>query len=513
MSESTQPPNLLELSNIVKDFPGVRALDQVDFSVAQGEIHGLVGENGAGKSTLIKIIAGVYQPDAGEIRIRGEMHRSLAPSQVEGLGIQFIHQDRFLVPEFTVAQSLFLGQEMVAAGVPLLSKRKMVHAAEAFIEETLGIALPGKMLIRDLSVAQQQLVQVAKALMAQPSIVAFDEPTAPLASQEVERLFEIINGLKAQGITIVYISHYLQEISEICDRVTILRNGQKVDTLPLAQTSHDEIVRLMVGRDLETMFPAREESPQLDVEPLLEVQGLTQHGSFSDVSFAVRPGEIVGVTGLIGSGLEELVEVLYGLRQADSGEMRVQAEVVKRWSPVQAVKSGLGLVPKDRRHEGLVLNMSVNDNINLPSLDDVAQSGFTRSKAALDRAVAMIQSLAIRPPAPHTTVRYLSGGNQQKVVLSKWLTSEATLYLLHEPTIGVDVGAKTEIYQLVHDLVAAGKGVLLVSSDLPELLGMADRILVMFRGELVKELSVSGDGEECSEDTILLWATGGKEVV
>ncbi|MEM7125100.1 MAG: sugar ABC transporter ATP-binding protein [Chloroflexota bacterium] len=514
--------NILELTHITKEFPGVRALDNVDFSVDQGEIHGLVGENGAGKSTLIKIIAGVYQPDAGEIRINGTRHRNLTPSQIEGLGIQFIHQDLFLVPEFTVAQSLFLGQEIVSSLLPLLSKRKMARQAEAFIQETMGIELPGNALIRDLSVAQRQLVQIAKSLMAKPAIVAFDEPTAPLASREVERLFEIINGLKAQGITIIYISHYLNEITDICDRVTVLRNGLKVDTLPIAQTSHDEIVQLMVGREIGTMFPDRAETRQQDDAPLLNVQGLTIRGTFQNLSFSVQPGEIVGLTGLIGSGVEELVETLYGLSSADAGTMDLNTKAVSGWSPVRAVQRGMGLVPKDRRREGLVLNMSVNDNINLASLDDVAHSGFTRPRAALTRTLAMIQNLAIRPPRPQTTVRYLSGGNQQKVVISKWLTSETELYLLHEPTTGVDVGAKAEIYQLVHELVAEGKGVLLVSSDLPELLGMSDRILVMFRGEIVKELKVNhqqgmdahaqlDQPEGISEDIILFWATGGKE--
>lgn len=503
---SAQTENILELTNIIKDFPGVRALDNVDFSVRTGEVHGLVGENGAGKSTLIKIMAGVYQRDEGEILIRGEACGNLTPHEVEELGIQFIHQETYLVPEFTVAQSIFLGQEITYKGLPLVNNRKMVKAAEQFVEQTLGIKLPGNALIRDLSVSQQQLVQVAKALMAKPSIIAFDEPTAPLARREVERLFEVISTLRDQGITIIYISHYLQEISEICDRVTVLRNGKTVDTLKLAETSHDEIVRLMVGRDLEKLFPERDVTVR--GKEILRVNGLTKYGHFSNINFEVHTGEVVGLTGLIGSGVEELVMMLYGLTAADSGNIILDGKKTKRWSPVKAVKSGIGLVPKDRRDEGLVMNMSVGDNINLPSLDEVSATGFTRNKMARARADKMIKDLSIRTPNHETIVRYLSGGNQQKVVVSKWLAKGSSLYLLQEPTIGVDVGAKSEIYQLINILVEAGDGVLLISSDLLELLAMSDRVLVMFRGEIVKELNA----KETTPDDVLFWATGGQEI-
>ncbi len=505
MNMSAQIENILELTDIIKDFPGVRALDKANFSVRAGEVHGLVGENGAGKSTLIKIIAGVYQRDEGELRVRGQACGHLTPREVEELGIQFIHQETYLVPDFTVAQSIFLGQEITIKGFPWLNNRKMVKAAEQFVEQTLGVKLPGNALIRDLSVSQQQLVQVAKALMAKPSIIAFDEPTAPLARREVERLFEVILTLRDQGITIIYISHYLQEISEICDRVTVLRNGKTVDTLKLAETTHDEIVRLMVGHDLEKLFPERDVA--VGEKEILNVTGLAKYGHFNNINFKVRVGEVVGLTGLIGSGLEELVMALYGLTNPDAGDIILDGKKARRWSSVKAVKNGVGLVPKNRRQEGLVLNMSVSDNVNLPSLEQVAASGFTRQKAAEARATKMINDLEIRTPSHETIVRYLSGGNQQKVVVAKWLTKSSALYLLHEPTIGVDVGAKTEIYQLINTLVGEGAGVLLVSSDLPELLAMSDRVLIMFRGEIVKELNA----KETTPDNVLFWATGGKE--
>ncbi len=503
---SEQNSNILELHNIVKDFPGVRALDHVDFSVRKGEIHGLVGENGAGKSTLIKIIAGVYQRDAGDVYIRGETCGHLSPRQVEDLGIQFIHQERYLVPDFSVAQSIFLGQELLERPwLPLVNNQRMRRQAEQFIEETLGVSLPGNALIRDLSVAQQQLVQIAKALMARPAIIAFDEPTAPLARREVERLFEIIRRLQEQGVTIIYISHYLQEITEICDRVTVLRNGVRVATLPLSETTHDQIVRLMVGRELEEMYPARAVAIR---EPILTVKNLTRHGEFRNIDFTVHRGEVIGITGLLGSGRHNLAETLYGLRQPDAGEIILKGTPVRRWSSAKAVSQGVGLVPKDRREQGLVLNMSVTDNINLPSLGRVARTaGFLNHRSARQRAVSMIDSLAIRTPGPETAVRYLSGGNQQKVVIGKWLTSGAAVYLLDEPTVGVDVGAKAEIYHLINRLVADGAGVILISSDIPELLGTTDRILIMYRGQIVKEL----DTKQATPDSILFWATGGKE--
>lgn len=499
-----EPIYALQLQKIVKVFPGVRALDQASFEVETGEIHGLVGENGAGKSTLIKIIAGIYTRDEGEMRIHGNACGDLSPHQVEAMGIQFIHQDINLVPDFSVCESIFLGQELTYSFLPLVNKQKMKKEAESFIESTLGVSLPGDKLIRDLSVAERQLVQIAKALLFKPTIVAFDEPTAPLARREVEQLFRIIRNLKEQGITIIYISHYLSEIAEICDKVTVLRNGKNISTLPMASTNLNEIVNLMLGRNLAEMYPHREYECG---DPLLKVENLSRTKCFKDVNFQVCKGEVVGITGLLGSGIHDLANVLYGLRKANSGSIVFKEKIAKNWSPTMAVKNGMGMVPKDRRAQSLVLNMSVNDNINLASLEKVSKSSFISRRRAMSRANTMIENLKIKTPKADSIVRYLSGGNQQKTVIGRWLSSDARLYILDEPTIGVDVGAKIEIYTLINQLVKSGAGMLFVSTDIPELVGMCDRILVMFRGNIVKEIL----GSEATPDNVLFWATGGKE--
>jgi ribose transport system ATP-binding protein len=497
-------PDALTLRGICKSFPGVRALDDVDFSVAPGEVHGLVGENGAGKSTLIKIIAGVYQRDSGEMLVRGKACGNLTPRQVEDLGIQFIYQELNLVPEFTIAQSVFMGQERkLGRWVPLVDNRSMEREASELIHDMLGVDLPGKRLVRDLSVAERQLVQIAKALRTKPSVVAFDEPTAPLARREVERLFSMIDSLRDQGLAIIYISHYLSEITEICDRVTVLRNGMLAGTLPLPETSIEDIVTTMVGREIEEMYPPR------DVEigtPRLEVQDLALHGAFDDVSFKVGRGEVVGVTGLLGSGVHELAETIYGLRRPDKGTLRLDGDKLSALTASKAADRGFGMVPKDRRWDGVVLSMSVADNINLSSLDKAAASGgYINSGVYRSRANEMIDALSIKTPDTETAVRYLSGGNQQKVVIARWMSADTQVFVLEEPGLGVDVGAKIEIYTLINEMAAAGSAVFIVSSDIPELLGVCDRVLVMYRGEVTKEL-VSA---ETTPDTVLFWSTGG----
>ena len=506
MTAPDTTPNALELRGISKSFPGVRALDEVSFSVAKGEVHGLVGENGAGKSTLIKIIAGVYQRDAGEILVHGKSVDHLSPRIVEDLGIQFIHQELNLVPEFTVAQAIFMGQEATyGRWLPLVNNRRMEREAERLISDMLGVHLPGKRLVRDLSVAERQLVQIAKALRSGPSIVAFDEPTAPLARKEVEALFGVIRTLKGQGISIIYISHYLSEISEICDRVSVLRNGKNVSVTPMAETSIARIVSEMVGHSLEEMHPER----HVEIgAPLLEVKGLSRAGMYEDVTFTIRHGEVVGVTGLLGSGTHEVAETLFGLRKPDAGQLVLDGKPLTRLSSSKAVAQGFGMVPKDRRNQGVILSMSVGDNLNLASLSNVATAGLIRAKGARAQADDMIRRLRVKTPNRDTAVRYLSGGNQQKTVIGRWLCSDARVFLLDEPTLGVDVGAKIEIYTLINDMVGAGAGVFLISSDLPELLGASDRILVMFRGRIVKEL----DAKSTTADQVLFWATGGSEL-
>jgi ribose transport system ATP-binding protein len=378
----------------------------------------------------------------------------------------------------------------------------MEREASQLIRETLGVELPGSRLIRDLSVAERQLVQIAKALRTRPTIVAFDEPTAPLARREVERLFSVIRNLRDQGFSIIYISHYLSEISEICDRVTVLRNGRLAGVLRMADTSIDEIVTLMVGRKLEEMYPERtvELGP-----PRLEAEHLTLRGAFSDVSFTVRRGEVVGFTGLLGSGTHELAETAYGLRRPDAGTLRLDGAPLSGLTASRAAERGFGMVPKDRRWEGIVVSMSVADNINLASLGKSAVAGLIRDGQYRRRAMDMIAALSIKTPNPETMVRYLSGGNQQKTVIARWLSADTQIFILEEPGLGVDVGAKIEIYTLINRMAAAGSAVFVVSSDIPELLGITDRVLVMYRGRVAKEL-VSA---ETTPDTVLTWSTGG----
>lgn len=497
--------NILEMRGIVKDFPGVRALDHASLSVRKGEIHGLVGENGAGKSTLIKILAGVYNLDEGEIVIDGVSYSSLTSHLAEELNIQFIHQERYLVNDFSIAQSMFLGQEECFPHTPFINHKSMKRKAEEFLSNTLGVPLDADTLIRDLSVAEAQIVQIAKALFFKPILLVFDEPTAPLARKEVDILFGLIHKLKERGISIVYISHYLQEIAEICDRVTVLRNGVNVGTVQMQSTTTDQIVNLMVGRDLVELFPTRHVSIG---EPVVEVENLSDGEQYKNISFTLHKGEVLGLTGLIGSGREALIDTLYGLRSHQTGSIRYRGALFSKLDPIRVVKNGLAMVPRDRRRHGLVLDLSVNNNINLSNLEEISKAGFIQSKLARERSCAMINALDIKTPDEETIVRYLSGGNQQKVVVGRWLNSGASIYLLDEPTVGIDVGAKIEIYHLINRLVEEGSGVILVSTDIPELLSMTDRILVMYRGEVIQEVN----SKQTSADSLLALTTGGQLV-
>ncbi|WP_159712776.1 sugar ABC transporter ATP-binding protein [Geminicoccus flavidas] len=498
---STSPP-ALAMHGLIKDFGGVRALDGAEFEARPGEIHGLVGQNGAGKSTLIKVLAGIYRPDEGRIAIDGQPVSDLTPHKVDRLGIQFIHQDRLLVPSFTVGEAVFLGRERTAAG--LLARRRMEREARALIEEQFGVELPKGALISELTTAQQQLVQIVRALAQKPRILVFDEPTAALVKREVDRLFTNIERLRGQGITIVYISHYLQEIERLCDRVTVLRNGRHVGTVSPAATPAREIARMMVARDLGELFPKRQVAPGA---PALAVRSLARRPHLQEVSFTLRRGEILGVTGLLGSGVKELVRLLFGLDRPDAGQIEISGQVSALGSPAAAVARGMALVPEDRRGQGVALDASVRDNTTLASLRRFVRGGLVRRSDEDQETRRLIEELRIRTPGPDTAVRDLSGGNQQKVVIAKWLARRSEVYLLDEPTVGVDIAAKVEIYRLVGELVERGAAVLLVSSDLDELAGIADRILVLYRGRIVRELAA----KDASSDALLAWSTGAME--
>ena len=498
-------PDALTMSGIDKAFPGVQALDNASLSVRSGEIHGLVGENGAGKSTIIKVLAGVYSADGGTTEINGAELQSITPQSVNDAGIRFIHQEVSLVPHFTVAESVFMGQEV--SGPFGLDTRGMRKRAEEFLAESLGAEIQGTTLIRDLSVAQRKLVQIARALIdGQAKLVVFDEPTAVLAAEDIEQLFTAIRGLRDRGIAMVYVSHYLSEIESICDRVTVFRNGTDVGVLDLAndldagEVDTGDIISLMVGREISDLYPDRQAGLG---EPLLQVSELSDGSSFSDVSFDVKAGEIVGLAGIIGSGRESLVDSIYGI-QRSKGTIRINGQDVSVRQPADAVKAGLVLVPRDRRNDGLVLNMSVADNINVATLEEVSAAGWIKRGKAAARSDELVERLDIRPPRSSTIVQFLSGGNQQKVVLARWLATGSEVYVLDDPTVGVDVGARSEIYKLIGGLADDGAGVLVSSNDLGELLGLCDRVLVMVRGELVANTPV----DELTLESLLAVTTG-----
>lgn len=476
--------SFLQMTEITKDFPGVRALDKANLEIRIGEIHGLVGENGAGKSTIIKSLAGVYQHDSGAITVEGRSIEQLTPVAADELGIRFVHQELNLVPHFTVAESVFMGQELTTP-TGLDFKAMRARAAET-LENALGVRLNPKALIRDLSPAERKLVQIARALVQEGArMIVFDEPTAPLAAAEVQKVLGAVRRLKDRGISVLYVSHYLGEITELCDRVTVFRNGTDVGVVdPVTAESGRELIRLMVGRDLEQLFPERHGSPG---QERLSVQSLGDQQKFRDVSFEIHAGEVVGLAGVLGSGCEEIVDALVGLRPVKEGAIVMAGKKKRPSSPAAALKQGIVLIPRDRRSDGLVLNLPVRDNINMATLSEVSPGGIVSRKAVDKRAQEIVQQLDIRPADTARKARFLSGGNQQKTVLGRSLAAKAEVFILDEPTVGVDIGAKTEIYRLVSDLADEGRAVLVSSNDPAEILGLCDRVLVVVRGEIVSE--------------------------
>jgi len=495
----------LEMIGIEKRFPGTRALSGASLRVLPGEVHGLIGENGAGKSTLIKILAGVYAQDGGEISIGGRRLASVTPAAIRAAGVRFIHQELHLIPHFTVAESVYVGQERRNRWLGL-DKRGMRHDAERFLSEVLDTRLDGNRLIRDLSIAECKLVQIARALIdGQAQLVVFDEPTAPLEARASQLLFNAIARLKQRGIAIIYVSHYLAEIAQICDRVTVFRNGRDVGTLQqLGDGDIARMILMMVGREITHLFAPRP-ARRAAAEPWLSAENLSDGAQLRDVSLQLAPGEIVGIAGLLGSGREALIDTLYGLRPLKRGQLRIAGKPVRIASPAQATAAGMALVPRDRRHTGLVLPMPVADNINLASLGTLARAGWELRKKARLHAKTLAEQLDIRPRNLQLPVRLLSGGNQQKAILARWLATNPQLLILDEPTLGVDIGAKAEIYQLVAAQAVEGRCVLVSSSDGSELIGLCDRILVMLRGEIVANVRTAG----LTQDALLALTSGG----
>ena len=490
------------MRDISKAFSGVQALNGASLRVKAGEIHGLVGENGAGKSTIIKVLAGVYTAEAGNIEIDGNEIPEVTPRSVYDAGVRFIHQELYLVPHFTVAESVFMGQEL--SGRFGLDKKTMHSRATRFLKDALHTDIPGDVLIRDLGTAERKLVQVARALIDDNArLVVFDEPTAPLSAREVEQVFKAIRRLQERGITIIYVSHYLGEITDLCDRVTVFRNGKDVAVVEdIVPGSADVIIKHMVGRDIAALYPAKQHDL---LTPSFEIRGLSDDRKFAPVNLVIRKGEILGLAGLVGSGREELIDTIYGLRKPKRGSISLDGAPVKFGSPSAAVEMGIVLVPRDRRRDGLVLSMTVADNVNLASLEEVAKGTMVIERLLAQRTQHLAEKLDIRPRNPNAISRFLSGGNQQKVVLARWLATGSKLFILDEPTVGVDIGAKVEIYQLIEDLAQNGASVLVSSSDPAELLGLCDRILVLFRGDVIADEPT----DSLTLDNLIALTTGG----
>ncbi|MEU1106431.1 sugar ABC transporter ATP-binding protein [Streptomyces tibetensis] len=477
-------PPLLSMSGITKSFPGVRALDGVDLDVQAGEVHCLLGQNGAGKSTLIKVLAGAHQPDTGSIRWHGEEVTLRSPIAAMRLGIATIYQELDLVEHLSVAENVHLGHEPTAAG--FIVRGKAARASTAALLKRLGHAeIDPARLVGDLSAAQQQIVSMARALSHDVRLIVMDEPSAALDPDEVDNLFRIVGDLTAAGVAVVYISHRLEEIRRIGDRVTVLKDGRAVaHGLPAKSTPTREVVALMTGRNVEYVFPDRPLSPPPG-EPVLTVRGLCRQGEFEPLDLEVRPGEIVGLAGLVGSGRSEILETVYGARKPTAGQVLVGGRALRPGSVRAAVRAGLGLAPEERKAQALLMLESVTRNVSVSSMSRFSRGGWIDRGAELGAARAATRELSLRPDNPSVPVRTLSGGNQQKAVLARWLLRGCKVLLLDEPTRGVDVGARAELYAVIRRLADEGLAVLLVSSEVPEVLGLADRVLVLREGRVV----------------------------
>lgn len=490
----------IEMTAISKSFGTNKVLEKIDLVLHSGQVHALMGENGAGKSTLMNILTGLFPASSGTIVIDGVEKQFSNPQEAEAFGISFIHQEMNTWPDMTVLDNLFLGCEIKGTFGLLDQKAMKEKAKRAF--DRLGISIPLDLPIGSLSVGQQQLIEIAKSLLSEVSLLVMDEPTAALTDRETESLFQMIASLKKEGVGIVYISHRMEEIFRVTDLITVMRDGIVVDTKPTAETNPAELVKKMVGRDIDDYYPAK--AAELG-ELVFEVENLSGE-CFKDISFQVRRGEILGFSGLMGAGRTEVMRAIFGLDKRTAGRIRLNGQDIQVTNPVQAIRAGIGFLTEDRKEEGLILDFSIKDNMTLPSHKDFSKNGFFDDKTSRDFVQKMIDRLRIKSGRPEMVVGNLSGGNQQKVVLAKWIGIAPKVLILDEPTRGVDVGAKREIYQLMNELAERGVPILLVSSDLPEVLGVSDRIVVMHEGRITGELSRG----EATQEKVMQLATGGK---
>jgi ribose transport system ATP-binding protein len=475
MTENT----ILSIRNITKTYPGVTALEDFSMDFEAGEIHALLGENGAGKSTLIKVISGAIEPDSGFIAFEGREFKNISPAQAKDLGIKVIYQEFNLVESLTVAQNIFLGETE-----GWLTNHQEIKEKSRQIFTNMNVDIDPSAQVRSLSPAKKQLVEIAKVISTKAKILIMDEPSAPLSASEVETMFRIITNLKQDGITIIYISHRIEELFLISDRVTVMRDGHFVITLETDRTTRKELISLMVGREFKEYYPMRTNPPGAVV---MDVKNLSGNGD-ENISFQVRKGEILGVAGLVGSGRTELVNVLFGSVPKDSGEIHIDGKRADIHNPAEAIRNGIGLIPEDRKWQGLILNSTVKFNITLAIFNKLARYSLVNSKVMNNIVVKYVNTLKIRTPSLNQRVKNLSGGNQQKVVLAKTLAADTNILIFDEPTRGIDVGTKQEIYNLMNELVENGKAIIMVSSEMEELLGMSDRLIVLYEGRFMGEV-------------------------
>jgi ribose transport system ATP-binding protein len=492
---------ILVMEGIEKSFPGVHALKSAGLSLYSGEVHALMGENGAGKSTLIKTLAGAIRPDAGAIQLDGRVVAIRTPKEAQQLGIAVIYQEFNLVPYLTARENIFLGREGSRFG--FFSKSEERRETRALFER-LGARIDPEARCRDLSVAGQQMVEIAKALSTGARILVMDEPTAALSAQEVEKLFDVIADLRAHGISVVYVSHRMAEIFRVADRLTVMRDGETIDTRPVSEFTRESLIEVMVGRKLENEFP--KQVAEIG-EKHLEVVGLRRGDGVRNVSFFVRRGEVLGLAGLVGAGRTEVARLVFGADTPDSGEIKLAGERVEIRSPSDAIRKGICLLTEDRKAQGLVLGLSVRENFGLPNLEQFSDYGVIKASDERNAFARFVTDLRIKVASQEQRARTLSGGNQQKVVLAKWLEANGDVLIFDEPTRGIDVGAKYEIYLLMNRLAAQGKSIVMISSELPEVLGMSDRILVMHEGRISGEIT---DVANATQEQIMALAVGAR---
>lgn len=491
---------LLRIEGLSKSFPGVQALSDVDFEVYPGEILGFLGENGAGKSTLVKIISGVYSKDKGTIWFNGKQVEPHSPHDAQALGISTIYQELALVPHLSVAENIFLNREpRKVPALGMVDFPQMNQQAEEILH-SLGVDIPGQKRVRELTVAAQQMVEIAKAFSLNASLILMDEPTSALSSKEVDALFALTRRLKQRGVSVVFISHRLEEVLQVVDRIVVMRDGRRVGTLPVAEATESKIIRMMVGREVG-LFPKEETEIK---GPVLELRNVSGSNGIKDVNLTVRRGEIVGLAGLIGAGRTELARLICGVDHLTSGEVLIEGQNKKIHSPADAVKYGIGWIPEDRKLHGLVLSMSVQQNVTMAILKRISNllAAVSRRKER-DTSAHYVKALSIATPGLSQKVNHLSGGNQQKVVLAKWLSTEPKLLIMDEPTRGIDVGAKAEVHALMSRLAKQGMGILMISSEMPEIMGMSDRVVVMCQGRVTGEF----ERAHLSQEEIMVAAT------